>query len=191
MWGGERCYVSLGRPSYEQLAGLVVEQAATIRRLEGRIVELEGEVADLKRRLAANSRNSSRPPSSDGLAKPPVKKSLRRPSGRKPGGQPGHGGGHLAAVADPDEVVTHSPACCGGCGDDLSGAAVDGIERRQVFDLPVIGLRVVEHVAERRRCDCGHRTAASFPAGVSAPTQYGPRARIGRASCRERVWTVV
>jgi transposase len=169
--------VSSGRPSYEQLAALVVEQAATIQRLEGEVAELKAEVADLKRRLAANSRNSSRPPSSDGLAKPPVKKSLRRPSGREPGGQPGHGGGHLALVAEPDEVVTHPPASCADCGGDLSGALVEGSERRQVFDLPEIRLRVVEHVAERRRCGCGHLTTAAFPVGVSAPAQYGPGVR--------------
>jgi transposase len=165
------------RPSYEQLAALVAEQATTIERLERRAVELEGEVAELKRRLAANSRNSSRPPSSDGLGKPPLKKSLRRPSGRKPGGQPGHEGGRLAQVAEPDEVVTHSPAFCAGCGGDLTGALVEDRERRQVFDLPDIRLRVVEHVAERRRCGCGHETTAVFPAGVSAQTQYGPRVR--------------
>jgi transposase len=169
--------VSLGRPSYEQLAALVVEQAATIERLEVRVVELEAEVGDLRRRLAQNSRNSSRPPSSDGLSKPPVKKSLRRPSGRRPGGQPGHGGSHLAAVGDPDEVLGHAPVCCAGCGADLDGAPVEGRERRQVFDLPEVRLRVVEHVAERRRCGCGHVTAGGFPAGVSAPTQYGPRVR--------------
>jgi len=155
----------------------VVEQAATIRRLEDEVAELKAEVADLRRRLAQNSRNSSRPPSSDGLSKAPVKKSLRRPSGRKPGGQPGHEGGNLAAVADPDAVVTHSPACCDGCGGDLAGAPVERSERRQVFDLPEIALRVVEHVAEHRRCGCGQLTRGEFPAGVSAPTQYGPGVR--------------
>ena len=141
------------------------------------MLELEGEVAELKRRLAQNSRNSSRPPSSDGLSKPPVKRSLRRPSGRKPGGQPGHGGATLTAIADPDGVVWHSPACCAGCGARLDCAPVEGCERRQVFDLPEIQLRVVEHAVERRRCGCGQLTAASFPAGVSAPTQYGPGVR--------------
>jgi transposase len=71
--------VSGGGLSREDLEALVVEQAALI-------VELRGEVAELKRRLAQNSRNSLRPPSSDGLAKPPAPKSLRRRSGRKPGG---------------------------------------------------------------------------------------------------------
>jgi transposase len=167
----------LERASYEQLAALVVEQAATIQRLDVEVGELKAEVADLKRRLAQNSRNSSRPPSSDGLSKPPVKASLRRPSGRKSGGQSGHDGGHLALVAEPDEFVAHAPGPCAGCGGDLSGAPVEGSERRQVFDLPAIRLRVVEHVAERRRCGCGHLTTAAFPAGVSAPTQYGPGVR--------------
>jgi len=170
-------YVSLGRPSYDDLAALVVQQAATIGRLEGELVEVRAEVCELKRRLAQNSRNSSRPSGSDGLGKPPVKKSLRRRSGRKPGGQSGHDGGHLAAVADPDEVVAHSPACCAGCGSDLTNAPVEGCERRQVFDLPPIALRVVEHVAERRRCDCGQVTRGEFPGGVGAPTQYGPGVR--------------
>jgi transposase len=167
----------LARPSYEQLAALVVKQAATIERLGAEVSELRVEVAGLKRRLAANSRNSSRPPSSDGLSKPPTPKSLRRPSGRKPGGQPGHGGGHLSLVAEPDEVLTHSPASCAACGGDLAGAPVEGCERRQVFDLPEIRLRVVEHVVERRRCGCGRQTAGTFPCGVSAPSQYGSRTR--------------
>ena len=164
-------------PSYEQLALLVAEQAATIKRLEVEVGELRVEVAELKRRLAANSRNSSRPPSSDGLSKPPVAKSLRRPSGRKPGGQSGHGGGHLALVAEPDEVLVHPPLWCAGCGGDLSDAPVEGAERRQVFELPEIRLRVTEHVVQRRRCGCGAQTIGAFPAGVSAPAQYGPRVR--------------
>jgi transposase len=164
-------------PSYEQLAGLVVEQAETIRRLETGVSELRVEVAELRRRLAQNSRNSSRPPSSDGLAKPPAPKSLRRPSGRKPGGQPGHDGGHLACVADPDETVTHAPGRCDGCGLDLAGAAIESSERRQVFDLPEIRLRVVEHLVQRCRCECGELTSGVFPRGVLAPAQYGTRVR--------------
>jgi transposase len=169
--------VSLSRPSYEELAALVVEQAATIAQLRADVAELRGEVAELKRQLAANSRNSSRPPSSDGLAKPPAPKSLRRPSGRKPGGQDGHKGGHLAQVATPDDLVAHALARCAGCAGDLAEAVVLEPRVRQVFDLPEVALRVTEHVAERRRCACGHESTAVFPDGVSAPAQYGPRVR--------------
>ena len=163
-------------PSYEQLAALVVEQAATIERLEGEVAELRVEVVELKRRLAQNSRNSSRPPSSDGLAKPPPR-SLRRATGRKPGGQPGHQGGHLEQVAVPDEVVDHLPRVCAGCRGDLSAAEQVGRLARQVFDLPTIRLRVTEHRASRWRCACGHETTAVFPQAVGAPVQYGPRVR--------------
>lgn len=98
-------------------------------------------------------------------------------SGRKPGGQSGHQGGHLAQAAVADEVLELVPECCAACGGDLSDAVVVGRELRQVFELPVIRLRVVEHRAQRRECGCGQLTTAPFPLGVSAPTQYGPRLR--------------
>jgi transposase len=175
--GGELGFVNLGGPSYEQLAVLVVEQAVVIEELRGEVAGLREKVTDLERRLAQNSRNSSRPPSSDGLAKPPAPKSLRRSSGRKPGGQPGHEGRHLEQVERPDEVLPYVPSRCEGCGSDLSGGEKVGEETRQVFDLPRVRLAVCEHRAQRRRCACGHVTSAGFPAGVNAPTQYGPRMR--------------
>ncbi len=147
-----------------------------IEGLRAEVLELRAEVAELKRRLAQNSRNSSRPPSSDGLSKPPPK-SLRRPSGRKQGGQPGHRGGNLEKVAMPDEVIDHLPSVCEGCRADLSDREVVGHLARQVFELPEIRLRCSEHRAHTRRCLCGHQTTAAFPAGVSAPAQYGPRVR--------------
>ena len=147
-----------------------------IEELRAEVVELRAEVADLRRRLAQNSRNSSRPPSSDGLAKP-APKSLRRPSGRRPGGQQGHPGGHLAKVAVPDEMVDHVPSVCAGCRGDLRDGRDVGHLARQVFDLPEIRLRVCEHRAQRRRCACGHETTAAFPDAVTAPVQYGRRVR--------------
>ncbi|MHB1065616.1 MAG: IS66 family transposase [Georgenia sp.] len=156
--------------SREELGALVAEQAALI-------ADLRAEVAELRARLAANSRNSSRPPSSDGLAKPPAPKSLRRRSGRKQGGQPGHEGRHLQRVERPDSVIVHVPASCDGCGGDLHDGEPVGEEARQVFDLPPVRLEVIEHRAQRRRCACGHETLAPFPAGVGAPAQYGPRVR--------------
>jgi transposase len=161
--------VNLDRPSYEQLAALVAEQAGVIR-------ELRAEVSELKRRLAANSRNSSRPPSSDGLSKP-APKSLRRPSGRKPGGQDGHQGGHLEQVAVADEIIDHVPRVCSGCQADLSDGHAVGHQARQVFDLPEIRVRACEHRAHTRRCACGQETTAVFPDAVTAPAQYGPRVR--------------
>jgi len=166
-----------GRPGYEELAALVVCQAEVIEELRGRVVELEGEVAELRARLSQNSRNSSRPPSSDGYAKPPAPRSVRRPSGRRPGGQAGHEGHHLERVEHPDEVIRYSPARCTRCGSDLADADVVGVRARQVFDLPVVALAVSEHRAEDRRCGCGVVTGAALPGGVAAPAQYGARLR--------------
>jgi transposase len=161
--------VSVGpRPSYQELAALVVGQAEQIARLET-------EVAELRRQLGQNSRNSSRPPSSDSPFVKPAPKSLRRKSGRKPGGQQGHPGSTLALVADPDERLRHEPGPCAGCGADLVDALEVGRERRQVFELPPMRVRVTEHQLIARRCWCGTTTCATAPEGVTAPVQYGPR----------------
>src|SRR4051812_40870625 len=132
-------------PSYEQLAALVAAQERTIALLQARIAEQDAEIAELKRQLAASLRNSSKPPSSDGLDKP-APKSLRGRSGRKPGGQPGREGRTLRQVAVPDEVVAHEPAACRGCGGALTAEdRLAGMIRRQVFDIPKVAVGVVEY----------------------------------------------
>ena len=136
---------------------------------------LRAEVADLKRQLGQNSRNSSRPPSSDSPFTKPAPRSLRGRSGKRPGGQPGHPGSTLALVDDPNERKRHEPASCGGCGAGLADAPEVGMERRQVFDLPPITVRVIEHQLIARRCRCGTTTCGVAPKGVTAPVQYGPR----------------
>src|SRR4051812_50170767 len=105
---------------------------------EARIVEQDARIAELERQLAASSRNSSRPPSTDGLGKP-APKSLRGRSGRQPGGQPGRSGRTLRQVATPDGVVVHEPGACAGCGAPL-GAEKPPTRavRRQGFYIPHI-----------------------------------------------------
>lgn len=164
-----------GRPSYDELAALVVQQAQLIAELRERVAVLEAENAELKRRLGMDSTNSSKPPSSDSPFIKPAPKSLRRKSGRKPGGQPGHPGSTLALVDDPNERMRHEPGPCTGCGASLAHAPQVGLERRQVFDLPPITVRVAEHQLIARRCACGTTTRGAAPEGVSAPVQYGPR----------------
>jgi hypothetical protein len=100
-------------PSYEELAALVVElkllvsaQTATIAELTARNAEQVERIAELERQVALGSRNSSKPPSSDGLGKKPAPKSLRQRSGRKPGRAKGDPGGRLEQVADPDVILT-------------------------------------------------------------------------------------
>jgi transposase len=139
------------------------------------VEELRAEVAELKRQLGQNSQNSSRPPSADSPFDKPAPKSLRRSSGRKPGGQPGHRGSTLAMVEKPDETLRHEPGPCGGCGADLAGTPLVGVQRRQVFDLPPMTVRVIEHQLVARRCGCGATTCAAAPHGATAPVSYGPR----------------
>ena len=169
------------RPSYDELAALVTaqatvieQQAATIAGLQARVAELEAKAADLRRRLGLNSTNSSKPPSTDGPFARPAPRSQRRRSGRKPGGQPGHPGANLERVACPDVIVEHRPAVCCDCGADLADAPSEGFTASQVFDLPEPRLQVTEHRMVKLRCRWGHVTCADAPAGVSAPTQYGP-----------------
>jgi transposase len=153
---------------------------------------LKARVGELEAQVRTNSRNSSKPPSSDGLGKP-APKSLRKPSGLRPGGQAGHEGTTLRQVANPDVVVRHEPSKCGGCGADLGDAPVVATKRAQVFDVPPIALQVVVHQIITRQCECGTLTGGRAPAGVNAPVQYGPRAQaimvylfMGQFLSRER-----
>lgn len=142
------------------------------------IEALRVQVAELQRQLAANSRNSSRPPSLDGLAKPPPR-SQRKAMGRRPGKQPGAAGVGLAPVAEPAAVLTHRPSCCAGCRADLAGAAVLAVQSRQVFDVPPARLVVTEHRVVSCRCVCGVISTAGPADGVPGEAvtavQYGPR----------------
>ena len=142
------------------------------------IAALNARIAELERRLGLNSGNSGKPPSSDGLKKPPSRvRSSREPSGKKPGGQKGHKGETLRQVAEPDSIVNHFPPSCAACGAAVTPAMSAGHSARQVFDLPEPRpLVVTEHRAHDCACaGCGARTRASFPDGINAPVQYGPR----------------
>jgi transposase len=154
----------------ERLAAL--EAAVAVR--DARIAALEAENAELRRRLGQSPRNSNMPPSAQGLDKP-APKSLRGRSGRRAGGQDGHQGRTLRQVDVPDETVRHEPVVCGGCGDGLADAVVVSVTRRQVFEIPQVAARVVEHHLVARLCGCAAVTCADAPAGVDAPVQYGPR----------------
>lgn len=138
---------------------------------------LLGRLAKLERRLGLNSRNSGKPPSSDGLKKPPRVSSLREPSGRTTGGQTGHPGETLRQTETPDATINHYPKACAACGEPLTAAMAIGHVARQVFDLPEPKpLIVTEHRAHGCRCTaCGTQTRAAFPDGVTAPVQYGER----------------
>jgi transposase len=164
------------REDLEKANASLKAENATLRQqlqtLVARVQELEG-------RLAKESHNSSKPPSSDGLTRKP--KRLRPRSGKKPGGQHGqHGqrGSHLRLVARPDVVVSHRPSACQACQRPLPAEAWSWVERRQVQELPPLRLAVSEQQIAHVRCAaCGATTRGEVPAGVLAPVQYGPRLR--------------
>jgi transposase len=155
-----------------------------VAELEATIVELREQVAaqgayirDLEARLAKDSHNSGKPPSSDGLKR--KTKSLRQKSGKEPGGQLGHRGETLHLVATPDEVVEHRPSHCPQCQTPLGEAEVVLRERRQVQELPpAVRLIVSEHRALHVRCPhCAHVSVGGFPAEVASRAQYGSGVR--------------
>jgi transposase len=160
----------------EEIAQLKKELAAErgenahLRQVMEQMLRRLGEVEG---KLAKDSHNSSKPPSSDGLLRKRV--SLRKKSERKPGGQAGHPGHTLVAVETPDEVVRHRPVVCQHCQQSLADVTGRGKERRQVHDLPEMRLRVWEHRVEEVLCPaCGQPSVGNFPAEVAAPVQYGP-----------------
>ena len=112
----------------------MVQQAELIERLQAEIADVRVENAELKRRLGQNSRNSSRPPSSDSPFTKPAPKSLRRKSGRKPGGQPGHPGATLVLVDNPNERKRHEPGV-----ETITGRSGQGMARLSVPETqPII-----------------------------------------------------
>lgn len=154
------------QPSYDDLVSRIAELTVGLERALARVAELEA-------RLKLSSSNSSKPPSSDGLAKP-APKSLRERSGRGPGRPKGQDGVTLQRVADPD-VVVHRPRVCAGCGTSLADAAEVAMTWRQVIDLPEPKPQVTEHQMLTLACVCGHHTTAVAPPEATAPVVYGPR----------------
>src|SRR6266700_6538090 len=147
-------------------------QHERVKVLEGLIDSLQERIKTLERQQAKDSHNSSLPPSSDRFVRPP--KSLRKKSGKKPGGQKGHRGHHLQQVEQPDHILMHPVERCERCQHDLRTQKASVPERRQVMDLPAKRLWVTEHRVEEKQCPrCFHLTRATFPASVKAPAQDG------------------
>jgi len=159
----------------EQEIGEAYEQGKTavVALFQSTFLDLAEHIQALEDRVSKNSRNSGKPPSSDGLSKP-APKSLRKRHGRKQGGQPGHEGHTLKAVSKPDVIELHAIQVCQGCQTSMVQVKVQRYEKRQVFDLPVVQLIITEHQAEVKRCPCcGIENKAAFPQDVTQPVQYG------------------
>ncbi len=160
--------------SHEQKDELIDKLVKRIEKQDKLIKKLLKRIEELEARLGKNSRNSSKPPSSDGLNKPAPKS--RRLSGlRATGGQKGHEGNTLERRASPDQIVVHEvPKICDACQQSLPTGEVE--ETRQVFELPTLRHQVIEHRQMRVRCRCGKAHMGRFPKEVEHTVQYGPRA---------------
>lgn len=140
-------------------------------RLSVQVAIQEERIKELEDRLNKNSRNSNKPPSSDEFVKP---KSQRKKSGKKSGGQKGHKGHTLKMTDTPDKIVTHRVKTCQGCGHPLENEPARGVEKRQVYDIPLPEMMVTEHRAENKICPrCDLENKASFPKEVDQSVQYG------------------
>lgn len=162
----------------------IQRQAEQIAEQQKQIADAEKQIADLERQLALrkqNSTNSSKPPSSDGLAGEPRQRGRRRKSRRQAGGQPGHRGAHrpLVPAEKVDEIRPVLPDQCQHCGHPLptqiEQVQTSGEPRRhQVTELPPIQARTIEYQCHRVVCpECGESTRATVP--EEAAGHFGPQ----------------
>jgi transposase len=163
----------------EAVVGEWLRMDAHIHSLEQEVLSLstrlnlsEERVRHLEGQIAKTSRNSSKPPSSDGFKKP-APKSLRKKGEKKSGGQPGHKGHTLKMADQPDHIEVHHVDLCELCHCSLADQKPESVQKRQVHDLPPKRLIVTEHQIETKTCTCGQVNKAAFPEGVNAPVQYG------------------
>jgi len=158
------------KASHSLLMTRYTEQQTRSAALEDENADLKSRITELESRLNSNSRNSSRPPSSDGYKKKPA---LPKKKKGKQGGQKGHKGRTLQQVEHPDKIVKHKPKPCS-CGHEFEDNELVLSETRQVFDLPKPELEITEHQILKGQCpDCGKWHKGCAPEGVNAPVQYG------------------
>jgi transposase len=177
-----------------ELVDIILEQSAGIDFLMQQIQQQQDRITELElliTKLAKDSINSSKPPSSDmpgsgtadktggGSDTPNHHRNSRNPSDRQSGGQPGHPGSTRELVDKPDKIITTIPEACGGCGvvftDTIDATTDEVIARSQVVDIPPIVPVVTEYQAIARTCACGCTTKASLPpeAGCTGTVQIG------------------
>jgi transposase len=145
---------------------------ARIRELEKSLEEGGAEPVPVIKR---DSHNSNQPPSLDlPWVKPKRTRSLRKQSGLKVGGQPGHAGATLQMVMTPNRIIEHTVDDCSQCGASLASVEPSRFFRRQVFEIENGSLSVVEHRTSTKICPaCGNLSKGQFPLNVKAPVQYG------------------
>src|SRR5258707_15240975 len=141
--------------------------------LRAQVAWLTERLSVLEAKQAKDSHNSHLPPSSDRFHRQP--KSLRKKSGKQPGGQAGHAGNTLKLVETPDLVIVHPVDYCQHCQRDLSEGESLHVERRQVIDLPPKRVLGIEHPPQPHPPPASqHIPHPAFPADVRPPDPYGP-----------------
>jgi len=150
---------------------LKLEKEEIISLLFAIIQQQAKKIAELEARLNQNSRNSSKPPSSDGFNKP---KSLRKPSGKKAGGQQGHEGSGLKLMREPDSYVFHEPEECAHCSKAAECRVNQTVcETRYEIDIE-INTVTTAHQVMQVACPRWTKTLAGcFPDGINSTMQYG------------------
>jgi transposase len=157
----------------EVLVDLLLAAFAEIAALKEIVAQQAARITELENRLNKNSKNSSKPPSSDGYRKPEPK-SQRKPSGHSPGGQPGHKGHGLELPKKVDEVRSIMQSTCWNCSHELHGTSGEVIDSRYVLDIPPIVAHVTRLDRVRTICpECGLSNDGIYPEGVNSTIQYG------------------
>jgi len=130
-------------------------------------------ILKLEAQLNKNSKNSHKPPSSDGLKKPPAKKGKSK---GKAGGQKGHAGTTLRKSDKPDRVIEHGPEQCQCCGTNLVEVVGAVIGSRQEIEIPEKPIEVIEHQRLQKECPhCGANNKGQWPEHIRGNVQYGRR----------------
>jgi len=147
-----------------------------VERLEARIEAQDIEIKELKARLNMNSRNSSKPPSTDNKLNKDRTKKNSDVEKKKRGGQVGHQGSNLKLSKTPDIINILSSSTCSCCNSSLDHVESSKVEKRQVYDFPEIKIEITEHQLHTKQCEnCQTINKPEFPDNVNAPTQYGNR----------------
>lgn len=152
--------------SHAEKDALIVQLFDLLSKLEQRVGEVEGQVEK-------TSRNSSKPPSSDGLRKGAAEP--RRRGAKPSGGQPGHSGRTLRMVETPEVAIDLRPSGGCACGRAWADQAATLTERRQQIDIPAPRTLVTEYRQWALRCACGCERREPFPADLPPNVSYGPR----------------
>ena len=161
----------------ENQTSVIENQTSVIENLRSELSEKNATIKKLKEQLGMNSQNSSKPPSTDGFTKPQPK-SLRKPSGKKPGAQKGHKGNGFKLLKNPDETIKHYPVACEGCPNKLQCTSFKVAATRYECDI-VLETKLTCH--KQMVCLCpmqnNERITGTFPESIKSTMQYGDNLR--------------